>query len=181
MQKYDSNWRICSKCKIYKTWNLFSKDRTHGSWYTTACLDCRNKQLRERRSTIEWKSKDKIYHLNYKLKHHDKLKECRKVYKENNKEKIQWQQKVYYSTPSVKEKKNEQRRYRTDLYFRKWKFVIYWTYRSKREDLKWLKGKILERVQWKWCLIHFENDFKLWIWIEHLKPVKKKYNFSTYQ
>lgn len=82
--------KICSKCKIEKSIDCFSKDKTRPDGHRYVCIDCnkqKNKETKEARAV-----KAKIYNL----KNKEILSEAKKKYKEKNKEQILKKAKDYY-------------------------------------------------------------------------------------
>lgn len=68
--KITDTGRICTKCWCYKKWIDFSKDKNHKTWYSTQCLECRNKYKLEYRKK-EWIREKE---LQYKKEHRTKEK-----------------------------------------------------------------------------------------------------------
>lgn len=154
-------WIQCSKCTIFKNWSDFSTDKRNKYLHTSQCLHCRNEWKIQYRKTNLWKIKTNNYRI---------LKRSNPDYK---KKEYEYRKNIY--VPKVREKLcNIARKYRTinkekilsrkkefeQHYFQIWKKVIY--------DKKiW---KILDYQYKKWFLVQFQNDYKLYIWKQKLKP-----------
>lgn len=153
--------RECSKCWVFKEWDLFNNDKKQKNWKTVACKDCRNKARDSWRESYIWQIKTKNYRIlkradpNYREKENLRYKERRqktdrsdydREYKRKNRDHIL-----------------ELRRQREENYFRKWKKVKFW-------EMVW---KILDYKFKVWCLVLFENWFKMWLAKYRLKPIKR--------
>lgn len=82
--------KICSKCKIEKSIECFSKDKTRPDGHRYVCIDCNkliNKETKQARAI-----KAKIYNL----KNKEILSETKKKYREKNKEQIKEKGMEYY-------------------------------------------------------------------------------------
>ena len=156
-------WRVCSKCKIFKVWDLFSKDKNKKLWYTSNCKECRNKYKEIYKNTLEWKRKIKNYMIILRAdpEYRKQQKEKYKIWELQNKDKTRECQKRYWN----KNKKliNQRRKDMEDFNFSVWRKVIF-------ENQVW---KVLDVKFKMWCLVLFENWFKMWIWKYKLKPFKK--------
>lgn len=51
--KMDSNGKVCSKCRQYKTWDKFYKTTKHSTGYTSNCIDCLKQSNKEKHKKIE--------------------------------------------------------------------------------------------------------------------------------
>lgn len=63
----DENWRVCTVCKQYKTWDNFWKNAQKQNWYSGRCKECtaikqqqyQEKYLSKRRKKDKTEKKDK--------------------------------------------------------------------------------------------------------------------------
>lgn len=58
--KITNDWRVCTKCLEFKTRDKFSRAKSFKQWYSSQCLDCRNKTKRAYREKTNY-SKDHEY------------------------------------------------------------------------------------------------------------------------
>lgn len=63
---YTEEWRECSKCKKFKRWEEFAKNKLWTNWYTCNCKECRNEMKREYRLRT-WYAKDHEYKKNKRV------------------------------------------------------------------------------------------------------------------
>lgn len=94
--------KTCSKCKIEKPLNQFSKDNTSKDGYQYNCKACRNKYYKKNKDRIILQIK------NYRESNTDSFKAKTKKYYDDNKDKILARQREYYH--SNKEKINVQKK-----------------------------------------------------------------------
>ena len=84
--------KICSKCKVEKTYDDFGKKARHPDGHSYTCKECANKkrreQWKEKEVTPEEKEKRKEYYDRYYDKNKTKLSEYGKKYYSENKEKV---------------------------------------------------------------------------------------------
>ena len=78
--------KVCSKCKIEKSFNEFSKSKRLKDGLQKECIDCVNKYNKE--YYLKNKDKIKINVSNYSKKNSQKITEKNKVYYLKNKDKI---------------------------------------------------------------------------------------------
>ena len=154
------NWRVCSKCLIFKTWEFFHIDKQNKYWYTPCCKECRNKQKAIYRQTLQWKIMTKNYRIIKRVspKFREKEKQQYKERASKNRDKRRKAEIKYLN----KNRKlvSERRKDLNDFYFSKWKKVYFW-------KLVWKIKAIKNR---KWCFVEFENWMKIRIWKYRLKP-----------
>lgn len=55
-------WRICTRCGLFKLWDQFAKSKDFRQFYTSDCKECRNRIHQERRIQERY-SKDREYKL----------------------------------------------------------------------------------------------------------------------
>lgn len=92
----DENWRVCRKCWIYKTYDMFSKNKAVINWYTSTCKECRNKYKAEYRARTDYKI-DRLYKKN---KRH--LKNWEQIYFQDDiRTVIDYKIKKWYTVKSV--------------------------------------------------------------------------------
>jgi hypothetical protein len=99
--------KVCSKCKVEKHFNEFSKDNQKKNGFVSSCKVCVKKYYESRKETISttmkiWRenNKEKMYDYNklyYKLNKEKIHKQVTKYY-EDNKEKIIQQRNKYRNT-----------------------------------------------------------------------------------
>lgn len=56
----DLDWRVCTHCMQYKTWDKFSKTKSTTTWRTPNCLECRQKLKKIYREATNYE-KDREY------------------------------------------------------------------------------------------------------------------------
>lgn len=95
MNNISVNYKTCSKCKQFKTLDLFSKDRSRKDGFNCTCKEC-----------CKGKVSNKEYNRIYYSKHKIKQTENAKKWQEENKEKV----KDYFNNPIIKERRNKYRR-----------------------------------------------------------------------
>ena len=158
-KRIEWEWKVCSKCKVFKTWEYYAKDKHTNFWYTSNCKECRNLLKKEYRQTNEAKIKEKNYRI---------VKRLEKGYKEKEKLRYrEWQIKngerlSLYNKEYVAKRKEHKKQVRKEYLqkvYKKWALVFFW-------KLKW---KILDIQKWKWCLVSLENDMRIWVAKDRLK------------
>lgn len=100
-------YKKCTKCLINKDKNDFGKDKTKHDGLYSSCKQCR----KEQQQTIEYKTKYRLYHIEYNKKHYQKnknqIKKRHQKYYQNNKTNILKQNNLY-----------QKKKYATDPLFR---------------------------------------------------------------
>ncbi len=163
MQIYrNEKGKECSKCKIFYEWEDYPKHRGMKDGYDSRCKKCNRASCKS-----------------YKRINKDKIREYNEVYREENKENIAKQCKIYHATTRAKElrkiSRNKRRRenpqvnishrmevgirsaLRDNKNGRKWEDLVGYT----KEDLaKHLKSLFTEGMTWKRFLagdIHIDH------------------------
>jgi hypothetical protein len=98
--------KTCSKCKVEKPFEEFSKHKNRKDGLSSECKNC-NKIYRE-----ENKEKIKEVSKKYFENNKKKLLELGKQYRENNKEKLLEQKKIYYKNNKEKILENNKKYYK---------------------------------------------------------------------
>jgi hypothetical protein len=160
--KIDDLWRVCTYCFQYKLFSFFNKDWLR---FKTKCRDCQKEIRYKYNHSPEWKQKNKNYRIIRKVKGWEELKNKTKLawdkWKDKNKEKIKEKNKRFFE--KHKERIYEERREKNEHYFWIWKKVYY-------NNQIW---KIIDYKYKVWCLVCIEeNNFKIWVWKNKLKPFK---------
>ena len=62
----EENWRVCSRCKQFKEWNMFARTKDGINGRTSNCKQCRNEMKREYRLKT-WYAKDHEYKKNKRV------------------------------------------------------------------------------------------------------------------
>lgn len=120
--------KICSKCKIEKYIDEFSKDKTHKDGYQSICKNCQkeyHKTYKQKYSSKKnenhkrWIKKNpnkaKEYSKKYRESHIEQCKERRKQYYQKNKEKYQQYQKNRYQENPEKIKEQRKQYYKNNV------------------------------------------------------------------
>ena len=102
--------KICSKCKIPKLVNEFSKNRSRKDGLAYRCKKCEN----ERRVKYDLKE----YQKEYQKKYRQRNKKQRKLYCERNKDKISKQVNEYQKQNRNKMNKYQRERFKSDPVYR---------------------------------------------------------------
>lgn len=168
------DWRVCTKCKIFKVWDLYHNSSRLSTWKCSQCIECRNEKKREYRKTIQWQIKDKNYKIlkradpEYRKKEYEKYKIWAQKNKEKRKEiSLRYQKR---KATFIKERKRELEKF----YFSPWKKVSFWR----------IPGKIKEVKKRLGCLVTLENGMTIWIAKNRLRPYKliseTKKNFNSF-
>lgn len=100
--------KTCSKCKIEKSFEDFSKDRHRIDGYKIYCKSCVKTHNRKKELTLEQKQSAKISNKNWRLNNKEYLKVKKKEYYENNKEHCIFKSKINYL--NNKDKYNDTKR-----------------------------------------------------------------------
>lgn len=153
---YNTEGKICSKCKVFKTWDMYSKDKTNKYGYTCNCKDCRNEMKKEYRQTQQGHIKDLTYKRQKRFYKEFRQEEYRKHNEYIKTRDMKEYHKAYYQ--KRKDIINKNREDKKSFLKRYWNIVMLW-------DMKW---KILDCKNRLWVYADFWN-MKRWIWSHRLK------------
>lgn len=157
-------WRVCIRCWIFKAWDLFHVDNRKLDWHTASCKACRNEKKRQYRQTYQWQVAIKNYRVKRRADPTFREKE-KKRYQERQKRNRERLSKYYRDWINDHPDRVKERRAELDsYYFRPGKKVYFW-------KLTWVIKEVKKR---RGCLVFLENDMKIRIAKNRLKPFKLK-------
>lgn len=103
-----STGKTCTKCGVWKSYDLYSKDKSKKDGHTSACKECNKKTFKKayerngakyRERTAEWSEEnpEKVaeHQRQYKKTHPKKIAEITARYQKKNPEKVAERQKQY--------------------------------------------------------------------------------------
>jgi hypothetical protein len=100
--------KVCSKCKVEKSFDSFTKDKHRPDGFKIYCKSCIKNNYKKKDLTIEQKEQLRITNKNWRESNKEYLKIKKKEYYENNKEHCILKAKTNYL--NNKEKYNETKR-----------------------------------------------------------------------
>ena len=160
----DEKGRECTRCKEYKEWDQFAKDKSSSTWHTPLCASCSSDRHRAYRSTWTGKIKTRNYKIMYARDPEKRrlTNETHRKYVASRREELLARKKEWYY--QNKEKLRKQKQAREKRQFSMWEYVMY----------EWQKCKLLsDFIRGKWCLVKVW-DMRVYLPKKYLKPVKSK-------
>jgi hypothetical protein len=127
--------KVCSKCKRELPLEAFGKCRSSKDGLKHACKECRNADKRKYNATHKQQAHE--YKLWYRKTHKEEIKEKSKIYKNAHMEEIRQKGRIYYSThkehyKNYREENREEIAKNKKIYYRE----IYSSFCKKGEEEK---------------------------------------------